>query len=145
MGEGETRPNLEGLSKKLDSEKNVIFPGFLNNPFKLMANSTAFVLSSRYEGFPNVLIEAMALGLPVISTDCPTGPREILGDGEYGLLVENEDSQALAKAMLKVALDMELRKRLSYQSSKRVKDFSHIEMVRKYEQSFIETIQEFEK
>ena len=79
----------------------------------LMREADAFVLSSRYEGFPNVLLEALACRVPIVATDCPGGPREILGDGQFGLLVPCEDPAALAGALRRVSTDISLRERLS--------------------------------
>jgi glycosyltransferase involved in cell wall biosynthesis len=83
----------------LNLDKNVIFTGFIDNPYKYMKASDLFVLSSNYEGLPTVLIEAMACGTKVVSTDCPSGPREILEDGMWGTLVPVGDKYALANAM----------------------------------------------
>ena len=80
----------------------------------LMRQAEMFVLSSRYEGFPNVLLEALAAGIPVIAADCPNGPREILGDGRFGLLVPAEDPLVLATAMVRVATNAELKQRLAH-------------------------------
>ncbi len=99
LGEGDERINLNKLIKELNLEEYIDMPGFINNPYKYMANSDLFVLSSKYEGFPNVLIESLACGIPIISTDCPSGPREILDDGKYGKLVPVGDVDALAKAI----------------------------------------------
>jgi len=77
-------------------------PGFVDNPFPFMARAAVFALSSAWEGLPNVLIQAMALGTPVVSTDCPSGPREILKGGEYGKLVAVGDDRALAEAIQRV-------------------------------------------
>ena len=79
----------------------VELPGFVANPYAWMARSALFALSSAWEGFGNVLVEAMACGCPVVSTDCPSGPAEILGGGRYGPLVPVRDPDALAAAMLR--------------------------------------------
>jgi len=78
---------------------DVDMPGFDPNPFRYMKRAGVFVLSSRYEGLPNVLIQAMACGCPVISTDCPGGSSEILDDGRYGVLVPVDDVEAMARAI----------------------------------------------
>src|SRR3989344_3438419 len=94
LGEGELGQSLKDLSKQLGIQESVYFLGWQKNPFKFVARSKVFVLSSLWEGFPNTLIEAMVCGLPVISTDCPSGPNEIIENGKSGLLVpvKNEDS-----------------------------------------------------
>ena len=99
LGEGPERRNLIALARNLEIAHAVDFPGFQINPFAFMAKASAFVLSSVYEGLALVLIEAMACGTPVVSTDCPSGPREILEGGKWGPLVPVGDSHALAKAM----------------------------------------------
>lgn len=100
MGEGDERGALEALAKTLGVADQVSLIGFVENPYAMMAHADAFVLSSRWEGLPTVLVEAMATGVPVVSTDCPSGPDEILVDGEYGLLVPVEDPDALAEGIL---------------------------------------------
>ncbi|WP_438317029.1 glycosyltransferase [Candidatus Caldatribacterium sp. SIUC1] len=102
LGEGEERPNLEILVRKLGLEGEVALPGFVENPYKYMKRAAVFVLSSRWEGFGNVLVEAMALGTPVVATDCPSGPAEILEDGKWGRLVPMGNHEALAEAILQV-------------------------------------------
>lgn len=102
LGEGEARASLESLAKKLGIASDVCLPGFDPNPFRYMQRASVFALSSRYEGLPNVLIQAMVCGCPVVSTDCPSGPRDILDGGRYGFLVPVGDAEAMAKAILKV-------------------------------------------
>ena len=99
LGEGEERASLEALARQLKCQDDVALPGFVPNPYPYMAAAGVFVLSSAWEGFGNVLIEAMALGVPVVSTDCPSGPAEILGRGRYGTLVPVSDVDALAHAI----------------------------------------------
>jgi len=101
----------------------VDMPGWEPNPFAFMSRARLFVLSSRWEGFGNVLLESLACGCPVVSTDCPTGPREILEDGRWGALVPVGDDAALAKAMeeaLEARPDRDaLRRRASFFSVER--------------------------
>ncbi|MGB7251803.1 MAG: glycosyltransferase [Phormidesmis sp.] len=111
LGEGEERSPLENLAKQLGIADDVSMPGFVDNPYSYMSKATAFVLSSNWEGLPTVLIEALACGCPVISTDCPTGPSEILCEGEYGRLVPMEDMAKLSQAMsaaIQDAVDREI-------------------------------------
>src|SRR5690625_1859385 len=85
---------------ELNIESNVKFLGFVENPYAYMSKADLFVLSSKWEGFGNVLVEALACGCPVVSTDCPGGPREILDNGKYGKLVPVGDADEMAKAIL---------------------------------------------
>lgn len=101
LGEGEERANLESLITRLNLEEDVHLPGFVQNPYRYLARSGVFGLSSLWEGFGNVLVEALALGVPVVSTDCPGGPSEILGDGRWGRLVPVGDVVPLAEALRK--------------------------------------------
>jgi len=100
LGEGEERPRLISLTRKLNIAENVDMPGFVENPYKYMASSEVFVLSSKAEGLPNVLLEAIACGCPVVATDCPSGPREILEVTGVGRLVPVGDPESMAKAIL---------------------------------------------
>jgi glycosyltransferase involved in cell wall biosynthesis len=93
---------LMALAAELGVSQDVALPGFVPNPFAYMARAGAFVLSSRWEGFGNVLVEAMACGCPVVSTDCPSGPAEILDCGRYGPLVPVGDDAAMAGAIIKI-------------------------------------------
>ena len=100
LGEGPDRERLAGLAHALKIAHWVDFAGFQINPFAYMARAAVFVLASSYEGLPNVLIQAMACGTPVVSADCPSGPREILDGGKWGPLVPVGDWRALATAIL---------------------------------------------
>lgn len=112
LGEGELRGELEAEIESLGIGADVSLPGFVQNPYAYMYNSSVFVLSSRWEGLPTVLIEAMACSCAVVSTDCPSGPDEILAGGKYGLLVPIENADALADAMIKT-LDSPIDKSVS--------------------------------
>lgn len=100
LGEGPERRNLEELVTEFALASRVNLPGYLENPFPLIAKARLFVLSSQWEGFPNVLLQALALGVPVVATDCHSGPAEILNNGEFGKLVPCGKQGGLAKAML---------------------------------------------
>jgi len=102
LGDGEDRGMIDALAEELGVAEDVQMPGFVENPYKYMARAAVFALSSRYEGLPTVLIEALACGTRVVSTDCANGPREILRGGEYGELVPVGDADALAGAILSV-------------------------------------------
>jgi len=99
LGEGQDRSKLKRLTEVLGIQDDVDFPGFVANPYRFLSRAKLFVLSSVWEGSPNALSEAMALGVPVVATDCPSGPREILQGGLYGPLVPMGDVDALAEAM----------------------------------------------
>lgn len=100
LGDGPERARLSAQAEQSGLGYDIDMPGFCANPFALMARAGAFVLSSRWEGFPNALVEAMACGAPVIATDCPSGPREILEGGRIAPLVPVDDANALAQALI---------------------------------------------
>lgn len=99
LGEGGQRQALENLARRLGVAEDVSLPGFVSNPFAWLKRASLFVLSSQREGCPNVLIEALALGTPVVATDCPSGPREILAGGEHAPLIPVGDPEAMSAAM----------------------------------------------
>lgn len=99
LGTGDLADALKAQADRLGVAQDVLFPGFAPDPTPYMASARLFVLSSDYEGFGNVLVEAMGQGVSVVSTDCQSGPSEILGDGRYGALVRCGDAEALARAM----------------------------------------------
>jgi glycosyltransferase involved in cell wall biosynthesis len=101
LGEGPERQALLSQAKRLGINERLTMPGKVANPYVWMANSDLFVLSSNFEGWPNALIEALVIGLPVVACDCPTGPAEILQNGAFGRLVPANDVGSLAAAMTK--------------------------------------------
>lgn len=105
LGDGRERPMLEALIRKLGLQADVSLPGFVQNPYAYMSRAALYVLSSRYEGLPTVLIEALYCGARIVSTDCPSGPREILMQGQYGQLVPVQDENRLALAMESALVD----------------------------------------
>ncbi len=105
LGSGRQKAKLEKLAATLNIQPDVDFPGFVGNPYAWLARAAVFALSSRWEGCPNVLIEALAAGTPVVATDCISGPAEILQDGRYGPLVPVGDDPALGQAILNTLQD----------------------------------------
>ena len=110
LGEGSERGNLEKLIGDLNLNAYVSMPGFELNPYTFMKNAAVFVLPSDVEGLPTVLIEALACGCQTVSTQCPSGPHEILEGGKHGYLVPINDSEALANAILRVLAGEKNRK-----------------------------------
>ncbi len=104
LGEGSEKKKLEAIADRLGCRADVSFPGFVQNPYSFMRRSKVFVLSSKREGLPTVLIEAMACGTAVVSTDCPSGPAEILSNGKFGYLIKPGNKAALIRA-IETALD----------------------------------------
>jgi len=100
IGEGSARATLQKQINEMALSENVDMPGFVSNPYSFMGQATLYVLSSIYEGSPTVLVEALACGTPVVATDCPSGPRDILAGGKYGTLVSMQDPDQLAHAII---------------------------------------------
>lgn len=123
MGEGPLEEKLKEYATTLGVSDSVLWLAWQSNPFATMAKADLFILTSRYEGFGNVLVEAMACGLPVISTDCPGGPREILENGKYGILVPVGDSQAIAGAVVNILQNKELYKKMKHNGYERAAQF----------------------
>lgn len=141
LGQGEKKEELQALANNLGIGDDVLFLGWRKNPFNIIAQCDLFVLSSDWEGLPLVIIEAMSLGVPVISTDCPSGPREILENGKYGILVKPKNENKLADAITKLILDKEFRSKLSELSKQRANDFSLRKMIDNYEKFFTAILQ----
>jgi len=141
LGEGDFRKNLENLTDKLNLKEKVFFLGFQKNPFKFFKNSFIFVLPSLYEGFPNVLLEAMICQVPVIATDAPGAMREILSPnsrgqkinniflGEYGVLIPPKDPKAISEAISLFLNDEKLRNEYIKKGKKRALDFDQEKII----------------
>jgi glycosyltransferase involved in cell wall biosynthesis len=123
VGDGPFRAELEALTKELGIAARVHFMGHRNNPHALVRGARLQVLSSRYEGMPMVLLEALALGKPVIASDCPTGPREILGDGRFGTLVAIGAVDELAGEMHRILSDDALRDEMTVRALERAEEY----------------------
>ncbi|OYR83522.1 hypothetical protein DJ84_08015 [Halorubrum ezzemoulense] len=132
LGEGELTPEYEQLAKELGSHEKILLPGFVEDPFQYMSHADVFVLSSRWEGLSLVLIEAMASGTQVVSTDCPSGPSEVLMNGEYGNLVPVGDPEAMKNALIDIFENPFPEERLR----DRARDFSIEKSTNQYENLF---------
>lgn len=141
LGEGEQRESLEKLSDQLGVGSRVLLPGVINNPGVILRGASLFVLSSRYEGFPNALLEAMSYGLPAISYDCQYGPSEIIRDGFDGLLIPPENIDALAAAMSRLLQDEKTRLRMGNAAREVVERFSVEKIVRMWDSVILDVIE----
>ncbi|CAN5395994.1 glycosyltransferase family 4 protein [soil metagenome] len=151
LGDGPERADLERFIAEHGLEDRVKLVGFTANPFPLLAGAMAYISPSSSEGFPNALVEAMALGLPVIATNCASGPSEILADlpreavsgtleTRYGFLVPTDDADALAAAMREMVADEVRRARWRVAGRERAQDFSVDRAVERYWRIFRDTI-----
>ena len=138
LGEGSWQSRLEKMLYKLGLQDKVSLPGWVSNPYAFMSRASLFVLSSKYEGLPGVLIQAMACGCPCVSTNCPAGPAEILDDGRFGPLVPVGDNSALATAMERV-LDSPPDKNALLA---RAQEFSLDASIDQYERLILELVRE---
>ena len=138
LGEGTHRQDLEALAVKLDISKLVHLPGFVENPWAYIAQADLFVLSSLWEGFGHVVIEAMACRTPVVVTDCDFGPSEIVQHEETGLVVPTGNAAALSRAMLSLLNDPDKEGRLAANGFRRAQDFEMTRILKAYEEMFSE-------
>lgn len=136
VGDGEDEARVRAKSAELGLDSNVIFTGFTPNPYRYLARATISVLTSRFEGLPNVLIESMALGIPIVSTACQFGPVEILGDNEYGILTPVGDAEAFARAVEALLDDPDRRRELSRRGRARAADFDRRRLGPAYDDLF---------
>ncbi|MHA1724741.1 MAG: glycosyltransferase [Promethearchaeota archaeon] len=132
IGEGPLRKELENKINTWNLKEHVFLLGLKKNPYKYLNCASIFILSSLHEGFPMSILEAMACGLPIISTNCPTGPNEILNNGKYGLLVKTGDAGDLAKKMILLAKNEALRNKYSALSINRIKHFQNEKIISKW-------------
>ncbi len=137
VGEGPDHCLLQSRVRSLRLDESVHLVGFQSNPFRFMAAADVFVLSSLWEGFGNVIVEAMACGTPVIAANCRSGPDEIIQHGVNGMLVPPKDPRALADALMRLLTDDALNRRLSAHGKRRARDFSDRIITRRYEQLFM--------
>jgi len=133
LGEGTERASLEGLARSLDITQAVSMPGAVRDPESWMARCAIFVMTSRYEGFPVALLEAMSMRCAVIAADCDSGPREMIRHGQNGLLVPVEDEQAASQAMERLFDDAQMRGRLGEAAVEVCKQFSREKVMRQWE------------
>jgi len=136
IGEGESRFELQKLANELGLKDDVLFLGYQNNPFKFIYRSNVFVFPSHWEGFGNVIIEAMACGVPVISTNCHSGPDEIINDGVNGIIVPVGDVKAISEATLKLLINKELATSLAVAGRRRAEDFRVDKILEEYDKLF---------
>jgi glycosyltransferase involved in cell wall biosynthesis len=137
VGDGPHRVKLQEIIRQLEIADSVFMPGYISNPYPLIKRASALVLSSRFEGLPGVIIEALALGKPVVATVCG-GSAEILCDGRDGILVPPEDVDGLADGMSKILSDRSLRDKLSTSDIERLRCFSTENIVPQWEQLLME-------
>ena len=132
LGTGDLKRRLESLIKELGLENNTKLIGFTKNPYKYLSKSDCYILSSSREGFPNSLLEALSCGISVISSDCKSGPREILQDGKLGDLYDVGDQIGLEKLLLKRIKNIEEKKSTRERNMERLKEFELNRIVRRY-------------
>jgi glycosyltransferase involved in cell wall biosynthesis len=139
LGDGPERGNLQELAAQLRVADLVSLPGVSDTPELFMARCGVFVLSSRFEGFPNVLVEAMACGAPVVSFNCPCGPAEIIGHGRNGLLVPAGNESLLTHALDTLLADEALRQRIGAAARQVIEEFSNDRVTTMWERLMTET------
>ena len=143
LGDGPQRAGLEQLTHSLGVTERVQFVPFQANPYVWMRRSTLFVASSRYEGFCRVIVEALAVGVPVVATDCPSGPAEVLKGGVYGTLVPPDDVEAMTSAIRNLLHDDARRKELRTLSSARALDFDVGAAKHSFEHAVLEAVETY--
>ncbi len=140
VGEGKEKERLRALVQELDLEADVVMPGFQENPYAWMKGAAVFVSSSRYEGFCRVIAEALAVGTPVVATDCPSGPAEVLQGQQYGVLVQTENPDALAEGIRSLLCDPARMETLSEVGPRRAAHFTPEATVEHFERVLAEVL-----
>jgi glycosyltransferase involved in cell wall biosynthesis len=142
LGEGEERAALETQAGSLGLHDRVFMPGYHPNPYPLLSRAEAFVLSSRHEGLPTVILEAMSLGVPVVAFDCPFGPADILDGGRCGLLVPAEQPDAMADAISNLLASVELREHFRDLGLERAMQYDTSVVTKRFEALFLDLIKD---
>ena len=141
LGEGPEKDNLQTITRELGIVNNVEFRGFVKNVAEIMGESEVFVLSSYYEGFGNVIVESMAVGTPVVATNCPYGPGEIITHLENGMLTEIGKSEQIAEAIKKLFEDNNLYHKIQQKGFERAKQFTPENIASTHEALFKKIVQ----
>lgn len=140
IGEGQEKEKLINLTNELDISERVVFMNFQKNPYKYMKKAICLVLPSYYEAFPNILVEAMASGCPVISTNCPFGPSEIIENEKNGILVSVDDIKGLTEALTRIISDENLRNRMIKNGYKIAEKCDIRKIIKQYEEAIREVL-----
>lgn len=140
LGKGCLENKLKKQVERLGLNNHVDFVGFQDNPYAWIKKSNLFVLSSNFEGFPNVILEAMACGIPIISTDCPSGPNELITDNVDGILVPVGDADKLAAAIMRLHTDHDLLLKLTVNGEIKAEEYDVGIIIAKYESIFDEIL-----
>lgn len=139
IGEGKSRAELETLCQELEITERVIFLGYKSNPYPWIRESRLFALSSRFEGLPTVLIEAMLLEKAIVATNCPTGPMEILDNGKAGTLVSVGDEKGMAEAIYRTLTDTAYQEEMRLGGQQQIKKFDINNTIRQIEELILNT------
>lgn len=143
LGEGQDRASLETLVKTLGLQDRVLMPGFDENPYPALSRAELFVLGSRSEGLPTVILEALSLGIPVVATDCPHGPRELLEGGRYGVIVACNDPGALAAGITSIIGSSIKAAEFRRLGQLRAAEFDAQTVARQFEALFVEVVDRY--